>query len=433
MTSALAVLLPLTCFPPEQQPGAKEMLRLTVTPAKEENILYEPVVFRIVLENAGEKPIVIAPDWNRQRGLKVSLARQAAAEGGLEGRVPQDTEFRGFPFSVGISDGPPPGTRVFQPGDRLEHVEAILWNWHERAYFMESPGRLWIKARFRYSREPDRFVESAPVAVGFRPVPRREREPSESWKAPEVASMVQYGAIAGNPQYRTTRERVEAAEHAKQDLGKFVTKHPDSVYAFYAELALRKPAQWADVAFEGLQLLGPGESPDLSLVDRTERHLARARMLFPDDDRLGVEVTYEFPEYTGFKEVLKVISAQSGVSLRLAPELESKTLLSVRQEVPLRQFMKLLEGVPGSGQVWVEDGDGYRLITEEEAAKLNNQRGRQGVDARRRDVPHLPERRSRESTRQVLAGLDQPLSLAFLGLLAAAAIVVVSYVRYRAH
>lgn len=441
----VTLVIPLASGVPEKPPSG---LVLSVRPAKSSCVLFEPTLLEITLENEGTEALKLWPIWDLSAGYPT--LRVAFTPGTCDGQAitpPAEAEYWGFHPTLVISDYVTSSPRVLSPGEKRMTHAVLLWHARDltryaepgnprsierrsgQAHFMESPGTLWVRAHFRHDYSDRRgVVSSAPMAIRYGPVPTNEQRALALWRQNHVASFVQYGSV-----FVRTQDYEQTQAKTVSRLERLVNDFPKSRYAFYAELALRKPAQWADVAFEGLQLLGPGETPDLFLVDRTERHLARARMLFPDDDRLGVEVTYEFPEYTGFKEVLRVISAQSGVPLRLVPELEWKTLLSARQEVPLREFMKELEGVPGYGQVWVEDGDGYRLITEEEAAKLNKQRGRQGVDTRRRDVPHLPERRSRESTRQVLAGLDQPVPLALLGLLAAAAIIVVSYVRYRAH
>jgi len=82
--------------------------------------------------------------------------------------------------------------------------------------------------------------------------------------------------------------------------------------------------------------------------------------LFPQDKRLDVNVRVDFPVQTQMKEVLRVISAQSGVTLRVAPEFELRSLLALPNTCPLREFMYREQN---SGAVWIrEDDGGYRLV-----------------------------------------------------------------------
>jgi len=81
---------------------------------------------------------------------------------------------------------------------------------------------------------------------------------------------------------------------------------------------------------------------------------------FPDDRRLEVKVTFHFPEQTPLEDVLGLISRQSGVPLRLSPELQVRTMSTLPSAMPLRRFMRQMEG---SDTAWVREEDGgYRLV-----------------------------------------------------------------------
>lgn len=80
---------------------------------------------------------------------------------------------------------------------------------------------------------------------------------------------------------------------------------------------------------------------------------------FPNDMRLAQMITYHFRRLTPLDDVLKVISRQSGVTLRLHPKLRVRRMKSIRVTEPLRKFMRNLSAYKAK---WVPDGkDGYLL------------------------------------------------------------------------
>lgn len=407
------MLLPFTAG--IAQADEAEMLQLAVEPAKQENILYEPVIVKVTLTNVGDESVDVSPYWNRRFGdLEVFVAVVSDPDLDLEhATAPPASAFRSFHsefLGVQFERSPP---KPLGPGQSRVHAEVVHFDtFNPRSFVIESEGILWIKGRFyyRFVREPRAYVESKPVGVRFKSPRRDLKRPGELVSSPKVGSLVQYGTIATPyPKYRTSRERIKAAAQAKRDLEAIVTEYPDSVYSFYAQLALSKPGKWADVAFEGLRSLAPGAEPNLALVRRAEELVAererRKRMLFPDDDRLAAQVRYDLVELTPLEELLEVAGKQTKVPLQVGEPLEQKSWIisgrsaaddaalgellaqlrpderififrPLKGRAPLREVMKRFLS---AGRTWVPHEGGYLLTTTEHARTLQHP---QGEDAR---------------------------------------------------
>ncbi|MBI3462494.1 MAG: hypothetical protein HY000_05450 [Planctomycetes bacterium] len=285
-----------------------------------------------------------------------------------------------------------------------------------RAYLMDSPGTLWIKARFYpdYDIGSREFIESEPVAVRFRRVGEDQAEVVKLWTDPVVAPFVQYGTVL--PSTPTSTEQWAAmTKKAKDDLKTLITKYPNSPYAFYAWHALKQPGKWAEAAFEDLKDLRPGAKATVKFAEENEpRRLERARrakMPFLNDARLDVKVTYEVAETTRVEEFLAILSKQSGVPLAVSPYLvgigyvvDAKTLRDQAAYKEMRKKLKLgdtwypmpleklkateelraimdeMDGSEGAHWRWLRDGNGYvltnELFAEKPAASDPKDRGR---------------------------------------------------------
>ena len=80
--------------------------------------------------------------------------------------------------------------------------------------------------------------------------------------------------------------------------------------------------------------------------------------LFPDDRRLDREVAFASPEYVPLERALIDLTRQSGVLLKLHPDLSNRRVKSLRAQ-PLRQLMATLSVYRSS---WRRDAEGYVLV-----------------------------------------------------------------------
>jgi len=86
-------------------------------------------------------------------------------------------------------------------------------------------------------------------------------------------------------------------------------------------------------------------------------------VLFATDTRLNQEIIFESQQQTPLKEVLEELTRQTGVPLSVHPDLERRSLKSLRLTKTLQQVMKFLSVYKAE---WIRDGDGYRLIPKAE-------------------------------------------------------------------
>ncbi len=104
--------------------------------------------------------------------------------------------------------------------------------------------------------------------------------------------------------------------------------------------------------------------PETPAADDAQEVLAELaklpQMLFSDDRRLDVKITFGFSEHTPLGDVFKVVSDLGGVRLRLAPALKGRTLASIVGTQTVREFMAQMDEHKAR---WVRDEDrSYRLV-----------------------------------------------------------------------
>jgi len=102
-------------------------------------------------------------------------------------------------------------------------------------------------------------------------------------------------------------------------------------------------------------------------IQRIQRALGIVELpagIFPRDRRLDVEVKLSLAEKTPLAEVLKELTRQSGVSLRLSPELEGCYLWPEKGTLPLRKMMEYLEDKQffEERRQWLSQEDGSYLL-----------------------------------------------------------------------
>ena len=81
--------------------------------------------------------------------------------------------------------------------------------------------------------------------------------------------------------------------------------------------------------------------------------------LYPEDQRLEAKIQYDYPELTAIQKICDDLSEQSGVPLRVHPNLRIIRMSGIPRTEPLRKFM---ENSDGDSAKWIKDGDGYQLL-----------------------------------------------------------------------
>lgn len=201
----------------------------------------------------------------------------------------------------------------------------------ETSAFPEA-GMYWVKSRFPYDGFRSR-LELESNRVYFR-VSQPEAHALEMWQ-------------------RVKEEKFRAFMH-DGDASKEVALEAARIMKSFDDTSYHGALRWALGEFYRRR-------PDL---DPQEKELIRevtgmaAPSTIDQDVRLDQLIKIHFPERTPRKKVYQEISERSGVPLELHPKSMNFEVAIPRLTLPLRHFMRQIEG---PYQKWVRKGDGYVL------------------------------------------------------------------------
>ncbi|MHC4405822.1 MAG: hypothetical protein ACYTG0_39760 [Planctomycetota bacterium] len=330
------------CLLAAEETAPRKPLQVTLTSTTEEYVLGEPVRLFVSVKNVTDRPVE-AWKWLVE-GTEPEIQVFISTDG------KQFAKYSGGAF--GFSDYPRE-TEVIDPGKSTDYSLRVLYA-HKPANRLAfgEPRTYWIKAQYPLvnsdsvrRRMARTLFDSNTIAIDVKEPEGADAEVWEIVQTPEFLRFLQTGYVP--------REDGDLVGKAAE----LLKSAPESSYAEALKYALRK-------RYDRLRppALGIEEPPK--------------KTFFPDDARLGVEVTYHFPEFTPLEEMLREITKQSGVPLSLAPELRVRSLKCGPKTWTVRKSMALLAA---PYRKWVRQGDGYHLMPdpekEEERAQRRAKRG----------------------------------------------------------
>ena len=318
---------------------SRPTLALTVVSDRARYLLGDPVVLAGSLRNTGKEPI---------RECRADLPLHAR---GVDIFISADgvrfLEYRMGIYDIGKVERP---LETLEPGQEWTFQLRVLYTFERPSHLaFERPGKHFVKLVYPLISRggaPRAAIESNVVSIDVR---APEGADAEVWRQINTPDFL-YFLQSGYDRHKDAKIPTQALE--------LLRKAPKGGYAEGLRQGLREyyrvcveersyQGQFASQLEEIRQLLG---IPKKKLRED----------LFPQDKRLDVEIRVDFPVRTQMKEVFQVISAQSGVTLRVAPDFELRSLQTLPHTCPLREFM---DRAQGSGAVWLrEDDGGYRLV-----------------------------------------------------------------------
>jgi hypothetical protein len=149
----------------------------------------------------------------------------------------------------------------------------------------------------------------------------------------------------------------------KKDHPEVVPKAVELLRAF-PKSGYHDAMKWALQEYYGERIRGIGQltaqqDPELEKIREALGIPKVAEGPFPEDQRLDQLIAYHCPKETPLEQVFRVVSAQSGVPLSLAPELTVRSVTSLPITATLRRFMRDSAEYKAT---WIRHGDGYRLV-----------------------------------------------------------------------
>jgi len=331
----VSCLFPALAAAPAQSPHA---LILTAAPGRRHYLLGEPVVLAGALRNMGREAI---------REYRADLPLHAeAVEIFVSGDGSRFVEYRMGIYETGKVAR---HLQTLEPGQEWTFQLRVLYTFERPSRLaFERPGKHFVKLVYPLISRggaPQAAVESNVVSIDVRAPEGADAEVWRQINSPDFLYFVQ----SGHDRHKDAKIPTQAVE--------LLRKAPKGGYAEGLRQGLREyyqvcveeksyQGQFASQLEEIRQLLG---IPKKKLRED----------LFPEDKRLDVNVREDFPVHTPMTEVVRVISAQSGVTLRLAPEFELRSRQSLPNRLSLREFMYTLQG---SGAAWIREDGGYRLV-----------------------------------------------------------------------
>lgn len=317
-------------------------LRVEVTTPNREQLLGEPLFVKVTLTNAGDK-------------------EAAAWVNGLNGQV-------GIPI---VRDGDSPvrfssprvneknpeverTTELLPPGKSKTCEYRILYTFvgksalrDESRLAFEHPGTYTVKVIYPVPGPGERKIESNPVEIKVR---KPEGVDAKVWreiKHRQFLYFLQHRELLFGLYDDTPSEIVE-----------ILRQYPKSHYCECLKAALRqyygtqRAKMTTEKAFDDLEMVRVRGA--LGIVEVPPE-------LWRGDHRLDVTVKHDTSDDTSVEKFCDEMVRQSGVPLRVAPQLRARNIIVQLRGAPLRNALrtvgKLVDGV------WIEEKDGGYLLT----------------------------------------------------------------------
>lgn len=345
-SARLCALLPLAllalpkggCFSDSaeqrERGAAHGPLKVTLASSKAEYTLGEPVVLCVQVENAGSSPLRAHEVVAHEYAICPDFLIYAATDGSsFEKFTPAGCENVDMEREI----------QTLAPGAswryrlRLLHTEA-----HGSGLAFPKPGAYRVKVEFPFlavERSKSARVPSNVIEVRIKEPGTTDKKAWKTVRSPGFLYLLQWGVVTGD--YEDIP--FEAAELLKS--------MPKSSYHDDLRWALRE-------YYKREQGRGKFDEHEAQLFREILGIKVPHPQPFPEDKRLDQIITYHFPELKPWPQVFEKISNQSGVKLRLHPELRVRRMKSLRVTEPLREFMRHRAAYKAE---WVRQGNGYLL------------------------------------------------------------------------
>jgi hypothetical protein len=336
----LCVLLSLS-FLEQQETATNGPIDVTLASLSREYVLGQPVLLTVTVRNVSEQTIE---------------ARKVYVEGYVEPEITVYTSKDGQSFDKYVMGGWnvyffDRGPEILKPGASLRYDLRALYASNRSAHLaFHTPGRYWVKVCYplnTHTPSGGSKQEAFDSNVVEITVDEPRNADAKLWgivHEPPFLYFLQTGYV------REENSRVPA------EAVKLLLSVPDSSY--------HAGIKWALNTYYKKQIHAIGqrkaqEDPEMEAI-REALGIPKDIGPFPEDERLDVEITYRFDDWTPLEKAFEEISRLSGVALRFAPELRVRRISGgTTRTKTLRQFMDEHDAYKAE---WVPNGDGYMLV-----------------------------------------------------------------------
>lgn len=311
-----------------------------LTAERTEFVWGEPVELIVIVKNETSAELKA---WKLAEQLDGELAFEPETKRYIstDGKTFKEYETGEFPWTCCITPRP---TLTLEPAQELQIRLNILSRRDVRRkpqvrHLVFQPGTYWIKVRYPLIVSDREEFESDEIRVVVNEPTGEDSVVFSRLQTPDVLQFLQ----------------CRTGEGAKEALN-LLTSYPNSSYAPALTSALR---EHYDLRKRRLGDRVAYDDEELKSIRDALKIVEPPPWIFPDDDRLDARVTLDYPKPTPLADVLRDVSLQTGVRLRLLPELRARRLTCIRQEISLRDFM---ENRASFNALWIPQGKEYLLM-----------------------------------------------------------------------
>jgi len=325
-TIALTLVL---CGSVPQVHGMAAPLQAELSCANTDPLLGEPVVLTLTVTNTGKEKVQLRDV--RLEGVEPDIVTEISRGGGPF-----------TPCRVGLWEPRPVrrSTLTLAPGGSRKYPLKVLVSASEpNALALGSPGEYAIRAAFPV------LPPSTPAGSGKR-TEIRSNPVSVSVHTPTGVDR-QVWAVVSQPLFLAFLH--SGRPKRRKTVGEaflLLDEFPTSAYYPHIREALKEFWELAPDHFS------PEERHQLELLG-----IGVPEVLFPDDSRLNIQVTYDFDQLTELGEIVAELSRRSSVPLAAARDVTGRRM-SIGGAHPLRYAMLYLQS---TDREWVRRGNGYEL------------------------------------------------------------------------
>jgi len=310
-------------------------------------VLGEPVLLTVTVRNADEKPIEAQEVFLQEDGAEPEIAVYIAQEREF---------FQEYRMGIYPILSAERKLEVLQPGEGKDYRLRVLYtSERENRLAFDQRGKWSVKTSYRlvwrdslgYFRGDDFESNTIDIKVTF---PRdTDARLWEHVRRPDFLYFLQSGGVLDRTHGGDPKLPLQAAELLQQ--------LPGCSYDAPIRWALKEyyESERSSLTYDEAQR-NPVLSRLRSVLGMVEE--APSEGPFPEDTRLDAIVTYYFPDLTPLDVITEQVCSQTGVRLRIAPELRVRRITSSLMTESLRRFMNKCGGPDAT---WVREGKGYRL------------------------------------------------------------------------
>jgi hypothetical protein len=327
-------------------------LDVRLYPDKATLVLGEPLLLTVTVTNKEDVPIEAERTLLQEDGMEPDIQVFIS-----QGTAPYKEYTMGI-FPAACVERM---TEILEPGvERQYRLRVLYTSKSPSALALPQPGTWRIKARYRLvwrdspgsrpgeGRTTRNEYDSDAIEVTVAEPAGTDEILWRHVRKPAFLFFLQAGGILREPAEDHPTVTVEAMD--------LLQEFPDSSYDAAIRWALK---QYYERRRERLTYLESQKDRELSRIRSALGIDELPPGPFPEDARLDVIVTYEFPEETPLLLVLEQLSWQARVPLSADPEFAEQRYRSLKTTKSLREFMDARDDW---GRKWEPHGNGYRLV-----------------------------------------------------------------------